>query len=180
MTYQQFMTSGWQRWQLTPTSTQTAPTAISATEPTGMIKTIGWRSIRIRVIGDTDADNAEVELYRVDLIGNIHASNLLYQSALFIDSNTWTVGDGTLKGVAGNNVLLDTEFLADTVDAPTITTWGQVLLNHVNATVGRFSPADNTFAELAISDLGNAHGIVPRFDTMTAGNYFSVLFELSL
>ena len=174
-----FESTGWQRWG-TVTGTTSAPSASAATVPSGLIVTEGYRGIRLRVFGDTDGDTCSVDIYSVDRASLRTGSDAtsLFTCLKMFDLDTWTVGDGTTKGVAtSTGILTDTEYFADTVSAPAVSTWGQYILDYVSGSIDEYSPTGNSIAEVYISDIGNIYGIVPVFSAVS-DDYAGLMFKL--
>jgi len=183
-------TTGWQRRpQGVATAGETAPVETAlASEPTGLIRTEGWRGMRIWVIGDTHSDDIDIEVWTVERTHAVHADakpKHFFLPRLFLGIDTITVGDpaaSTGGGVAGNeHVLLENEQFADTYPAPTISTYGTRVLQMFNGVVNVYSPGNTSeqVGEIFISDLGNPYGVVLVFDTM-AQNYADAMFKLEI
>jgi hypothetical protein len=148
-----------------------------------MIVTEGYRGMRLRIFGDTSNDDCDIEIYHVD---RSHArgdssGDYLYTTKLFLGVDTILISDGTIgAGVVANNMLLPSEYFADTYTTLAIDDYGTALLNYTNGVANVYSPTSQATGELWISDLANAHGIVVTIDTLNTGNYFGYLYKLDV
>lgn len=133
--------------------------AVSATLPTDILGTQGFRGAEIIPFG-TGGNNktGSGKLWLIDLIEPPESSNIesakpaklrIARAALTFDFTC-----GNLAGAA-SSVLLDTEFLADTIAAVTKTAFFTQLLSAYGVDVYTHSPADDTPALLILPDLGN-------------------------
>ncbi len=183
-------TTGWRRRpQGVATSVETAPTETwTKTLPTGLIETEGYRGIRIAIIGDTDDDDYNFEVWTVErsyTLNELGTPVPVYLPREFTDVDVVTIGDGSPTfgtGSAREDLLKDTEFFADLYTTHVISTYGQKVLANFNGSSDVFSPGATagTMGELFISDLGNCFGVVIVGDTFTTGDYFDAMFKLDV
>ena len=179
-----FDTTGYRRWAGgVKTSTTTAPSAVSTTIPDDMILTEGMRGIRVMVFGDTADDSCTLQLWAVERNhvqgtgGPKNPREIVYISRLFVDVTTLLIG--ALAGVASSPLLVGpSELFGETYTLVTVAPYGQRVLANANGSADAYSNTGDLAGELFVSDLGNAYGIVPKFPTMTTGNYFGVIYRL--
>ena len=143
------------------------PSAVSATPPTNLIVTEGYRGIRIMVLGNAANDDTDITIYGVER-SQAFGDKATYFIQAMHAVNSCIVG--TTTGVDGSDVLGLDEGLADAYDALTSTTYGTTLLNYVNGTAVSQSSGANGVGGVFISDIGNLHGIVIVPDTFVVSN----------
>lgn len=149
------------------------PTLYAATEPTNMIKTLGWRGMRIRAIGDTADETTAMVVFGID-VDNVHEPKAW--SAMELGTATFTIG--TLAGLGtGSHFVNLLDLHADTV------TWvgtaaGNALFSYGNGAAITCSPTGDLIAELMLPDLGNLYGIVLAHEDGTDGGLVGSLYKL--
>ena len=170
----EFHSTGWLKYSATDITTDdSAPTEVSATQPSVFLACRGFRSARLRFY--LNADNATLTDLTVFLgyISNDRKALSPSGSATAVMYHTkqlcilaGTITAGTKVGVAGGNATAGENY----VDLPgtlTVSAWGQKVMNHVNGTIDVYSEAEQ-IGELLISDLANADYLHLVFDLGTA------------
>lgn len=150
-------TTRWQRGR------DSAPTAVESTlattvgaAPTQLKVIEGYRGGCIRFFSNgADNETATVTIYNV----NQDASNGWQVESLGSVALTFGTSTGVLGTIARDgDIMTGTMRWADTC-VWTASTYGTAMLTRVGGNIAAFSPADNTIAELMVSDFGSPMGI---------------------
>lgn len=152
-----------------PTAVESALATTVGTMPSQAISIEGWRGGRIRVYSNgADGETFTLTLYDVnqDVAGGWQTQSL----------GTLAFTLGTSTAIAGTLPVIDTSITgtkrwADTL-VWTATTYGTAMLTRVGGNIAAFNPADNTIAELLVSDFGGPSHIALVATTygLTAGS----------
>lgn len=170
-------TTGWKLGRTAlVTANDTAPSLVNVSEPANMIATEGWRGARFRVTGITTNHACTMTLYSIDTDSHGTASPTTW-FATTMGVATWTIGDGTSKGVAGG-LISETDFYADTL-AWVVNASFTPLLNYGNGAVFTYSPTSEGVAELFISDLGNGQYLLPVLGGISSES-FNYIYQLDV
>lgn len=146
----------WKRARVSPaTAVESALATTVATRPAQFIPIESYRGGRIRFYSNgANNETATVTLYEVNEDTD---RGWQMQSLGTIDI---TLGTSTaIAGTIANDLNMSgTKRWADTA-AWTATTYGAAMLTRVGGNINVFSPADDTIAELLVSDFGSPMGI---------------------
>lgn len=175
-------TSRWKRARNSaPTAVESslATTLVGPTAPTQLCTIEAYRGARIRFYSNgADNETATVTLYDVnqDTDGGWQMQSLGSVALTF----------GTSVAVAVPNIAADpgmsgTKRWADTC-VWSVSTYGTAMLTRVGGNIAAFSPADNTIAELMVSDFGASQGIALVVTTfgLTAGSALMPIIKLEV
>ncbi len=150
------------------------PSLFASTEPTNFIKTMGWRGMRIRAIGDADGETTALVVFGIDVDNFFKPTTW---TAMELGTATFTTG--TLAGLGtGSHFVNLIDLHCDTV------TWagtaaGNALFSYANgAAITNSLGVANGIAELMLPDLGNLYGIVLAHEDGTDGGLFGSLYKL--
>lgn len=164
------------RWLMARKSVVTAvesglATTIAGPQPPSQFISIeGWRGGRIRFIANgTDGDTSIITIYDVnqDSEDGWQAQSL---GTVTITLGTLAVVAGTIGGQVSQSLgTVKTTVWCDTA-VWSATNYGTAMLARVSGNIAAFSPADNTIAELLVSDFGAAQGIALLCTTYSLTN----------
>jgi hypothetical protein len=161
MTQDTLRTSRWIRGRRSaPTAVESAlATTIAGGEPSAYRQVEGWRGGIIRAYSNGLNDETfTLTLYAIHKAQRFD-SNSNYQ-AQSLGTIACTLGTSTaVAGTIANDAnMTGTKRWADTM-VWTATTYGTAMLTRIGGNIAAFSPADNTIAELMVSDFGACEGI---------------------
>jgi hypothetical protein len=155
-------TTQWKRGRVSAaTAVESALATTVATKPSQFIPLESWRGGCIRVYSNgADNETATITLYSV----SEDTDNGWQMQSLGTIAITLGTSTAILNTIAADPNMTGTKRWADTMTW-TATTYGTAMLTRVGGNIAAFSPADNTIAELLVSDFGSPMGIAMMVTT---------------
>lgn len=172
-------TTRWRRARVAaPTAVESALATTVAAQPSAFFALEGWRGGRIRFYSNGANDETfTATLYDVnqDMDGGWQTQSL-GTIACTVGSSAAVPGTiGYDLNLTGNKLWVDTMVW-------TATTYGTAMLTRVGGNIAAFNPANNTIAELLVSDFGAAQGIAIVITTfgLTAARFAMPIIKVEV